>query len=389
MTRATTPMPTISYPALVGILGGGQLARMLAEAAARLGIEVAVLEHEAHSPAGRIAAREVVGGWGDTDALAALAQGVLAVTLENEFVDVAALAWLEARGVPVLPSAASLGAVQDKLAQKQYMRAAGVPVPPFAPVHALDDIHRAAQSWGWPLLLKARRNGYDGYGNATLRAPEDIAPACARLGYPQRELLLEARVAYTRELAVMVARGRDGACALYPVVETVQRDHICHIVRAPAPVAADVAARAAAVARQAVEAIGGVGIFGVELFETADGGVLYNEIAPRPHNSGHYTIEGCVTSQFENALRAVLGLPLGSTAMVAPAAVMVNVLGSAAGPARAEGLAHALAVTGAQVHIYGKLAARPGRKMGHVTALGATLVDAEACAQAAAAALQL
>jgi 5-(carboxyamino)imidazole ribonucleotide synthase len=256
-------------------------------------------------------------------------------------------------------------------------------------------------------VLKARRNGYDGYGNATVRTPDEIAPACERLGWPERALLVEAWVPFRRELAVMVARGRGGECVVYPVVETIQRNHICHVVRAPAAIDPALATRAAALAQRAVEAVDGVGVFGVELFEIAaagDGGdgqggaadsdgqagdILYNEIAPRPHNSGHYTIEGCVTSQFENHLRAVLGLPLGGAEMVAPAAVMVNLLGTKMGPAVAEGLADALAVPGAHVHIYGKPTARVGRKMGHVTALGQTLAEAETTARAAADAISL
>jgi 5-(carboxyamino)imidazole ribonucleotide synthase len=380
---------SLPYPALVGILGGGQLARMTAEAAARLGIEVAILEREAASPAGRMAAREVVGAWTDRARLAELAEGTLAVTLENEFVEVEALALLAERGVPVFPTARTLGLVQDKLEQKRFMRAAGVPVPEFAEVTQPEDVARAAEEWGWPVVLKARRNGYDGYGNATVRAPEEIEAACARLGWPGRALLVEAWVPFVRELAVMVARGRADETVVYPVVETIQRNHICHVVRAPAVVAPEVATLAADAARRAVEAIDGIGVFGVELFETADGEVLYNEIAPRPHNSGHYTIEGCVTSQFENHLRAVLGLPLGSAALVAPAAVMVNLLGTWEGPARADGLAEALAVDGAHVHVYGKLRSRVGRKMGHVTALGATVEEAEARARAAAEAIRL
>ncbi|MGZ6391207.1 MAG: 5-(carboxyamino)imidazole ribonucleotide synthase, partial [Ktedonobacterales bacterium] len=285
---------SLPYPALVGILGGGQLARMTAEAAARLGIEVAILEREAGSPAARIAAREVVGAWTDRERMAELAAGTLVVTLENEFVDAPSLRWLAEQGVAVFPTGATLAAVQDKLAQKQFMRAAGVPVPEFAEVRTHEDIARAAEVWGWPVVLKARRNGYDGYGNATLRGPEDIVPACERLGFPERELLVEAWVPFVRELAVMVTRGRGNTCAVYPVVETIQQDHICNVVRAPAAIAPTVADQAAAIARRAVEAIAGIGVFGVELFETADGRVLYNEIAPRPHNSGHYTIEGCV-----------------------------------------------------------------------------------------------
>ena len=379
----------LPYPALVSILGGGQLARMTAEAAARLGAEVATLEREPASPAARMAVREVVGRWTDRERLLELAAGALVVTLENEFVDAPALEWLAEQGIPVFPTGRTLATVQDKLAQKRFMREAEVPVAAFAGVSSPEDVTRAADEWGWPVVLKARRNGYDGYGNATLRSPGDLPAAFEKLDWPERELLVEAWVPFVRELAVMVARGRGGACVVYPVVETIQRNHICHVVRAPAQVAPEVATRAAEIAQRAVEAIGGIGVFGVELFETEGDDVLYNEIAPRPHNSGHYTIEGCVTSQFENHLRSVLGLPLGSAEMTAPAAVMVNLLGTRHGPARAEGLATALAVPGAHVHIYGKLASRVGRKMGHVTALGATVAEAEARARAAADAIRL
>jgi 5-(carboxyamino)imidazole ribonucleotide synthase len=379
----------MNYPTLIAILGGGQLARMTAEAAAPLGIEAAILEREPNSPAARIAARALVGSWDDRTQLLSLAEGALAVTLENEFVDAPSLIWLEQQGISVYPTGRTLGLVQDKLEQKRFMQGAGIPVPEFAEMRRPEDIVEAGERWGWPLLLKARRNGYDGYGNATLRKKEDIEPACLRLGWPERSLLVEAWVPFTRELAVMVARGRNGVSLVYPVVETVQRNHICHIVRAPAAIPEAVAEQAAGIAQRAVEAIDGVGVFGVEIFETPQGAALYNEIAPRPHNSGHYTIEACATSQFENHLRAVLGLPLGSPSMITPAAVMVNLLGARSGPARVDGLAAALAVEGAVVHIYGKLEARLGRKMGHVTALGPTLAEAEARALAAAAALTI
>ncbi|HEX9035907.1 MAG TPA: 5-(carboxyamino)imidazole ribonucleotide synthase [Ktedonobacterales bacterium] len=389
MSEQQTTRRGLAYPALLGVLGGGQLARMTGEAASCLGIELSVMEKEANSPAGRIAAREVTGSWLDLNRLAELAAGTLAVTLENEFVDVAALEWLEAQGVDVYPSARTLSLVQDKYEQKRFMRDAGVPMVDFTAVNSNADVERASAEWGWPLALKGRRGSYDGYGNATLSAPEDVAAALARLGFPERPLFVERWAPFTRELAVMVARGRDGETAVYPVVETVQRDHICHIVRAPAPGDTSTLTRAASIALRAVEAIDGVGVFGVELFELAGGTVLYNEIAPRPHNSGHYTIEGCVTSQFENHVRAVLGLPLGSTAMNAPAAVMVNTLGVRNGAAEARGMARALAIPGAHIHVYGKLASRSGRKMGHVTALGASIEQAEATARAAADALDL
>jgi 5-(carboxyamino)imidazole ribonucleotide synthase len=377
----------MDYPALLAILGGGQLARMTAEAAAPLGIEVAILEKEPQSPAARIAARALVGNFHDQQQLEELVHGALAATLENEFVEASILDWLASRGVSVFPTGRTLALVQDKLVQKRFMESAGIPVPAFQEVRAPEDVSEAGERWGWPLVLKARRNGYDGYGNATLERPEDARTAFDRLGWPERALLVEAWVPFRRELAVIVVRGRDGTVVVYPVVETVQSHHICHIVRAPGPVSPAVADQASAIARRAVEAAEGVGTFGVELFETPQGDILFNEIAPRPHNSGHYTIEGCITSQFENHVRAVLGLPLGSAQMTAPAAVMVNILGARNGPAHVPGLAEALAVDGAHVHMYGKLATRVGRKMGHVTALGATLAEAEERALAAAQAI--
>jgi 5-(carboxyamino)imidazole ribonucleotide synthase len=251
-------------------------------------------------------------------------------------------------------------------------------------VAAPAEIADAAREFGWPLVLKARRNGYDGKGNATVRGAEDIAGAWEKLGAGRRELFVEQWCPFVKELAVIVTIGRDGSSAVYPVVETVQRDHICHRVFAPAPVAADLGGRAATLAQRTVAAVGGIGSFGVELFLTAEGTILVNELAPRVHNSGHYTIEACVCSQFENHVRAVLGWPLGATAMVAPAAVMVNLLGAGQGPGRPVGLEAALAVPGAHVHVYGKSVSAAGRKMGHVTALGATLDEARARAEQAA-----
>jgi 5-(carboxyamino)imidazole ribonucleotide synthase len=204
-----------------------------------------------------------------------------------------------------------------------------------------------------------------------------------------RQLMVEAFVPFERELAVMVVRSRDGEVRTYPVVETVQENHICRVVRAPAPIAAQIAERARQIAVAAVESIDGVGVFGVEMFQLPDGEILINEIAPRPHNSGHYTIEACATSQFENHIRAVLGWPLGATAMLSPAAVMVNILGTRASAYRAESVRAALEVEGAHLHIYAKREARPGRKMGHVTALGDTLAAAEAIAAEAARRVQV
>lgn len=366
----------------LGILGGGQLAQMLTQAAISLGVETAIFERQPDSPASRLTHHQIAGAWDDESALAQFASMCDAVTLENEFVDAAVLQRLEAVGLPVSPNADTLAAVQDKFIQKTRMSAAGIPVPPFTAVTSPDDVLAAAAQLGYPLILKARRDGYDGYGNAAIRSAADLPAAWDKLG--ARSLMVEAFVPFVRELAVMVVCGHDGEMRNYPVVETIQQNHICHIVRAPASIPADTAARAAEIACQAVAAINGVGIFGVELFELPDGSVIYNEIAPRPHNSGHYTIEACVTSQFENHIRAVLGWPLGSTDLITPAAVMVNLLGKRNGATNPDGIRAALKIPGAHLHLYGKRDVRVGRKMGHITALGATLAEAEAAAQHAA-----
>jgi 5-(carboxyamino)imidazole ribonucleotide synthase len=377
----------------VGILGGGQLARMTIAAAIGLGIDVVIFERDADSPAGRLTTHEVVGPWESAELRARFAALCDVITLESEFVDPAILAAFEAGGTPVRPGAATLTLVGDKLRQKEAFAAHDIPLPAFRGVETPEDVLRAGADWGWPIVLKARRLSYDGYGNATVRGPEDVATAWARLGAPERALYAEAWVPFRRELAVMAARSVSGVVETYPVVETVQaaEAQICRIVRAPADVTARVATLATSYARQAVEAVEAVGVVGVELFEREDGAILLNEIAPRPHNSGHYTIEGCAASQFENHLRAILDLPLGSPALVAPAVVMVNVLGERDAPVdpTPRGLPEALAIPGAHVHLYGKRRSRPGRKMGHVTALGPDLATAEATATRAAELIRL
>lgn len=362
----------------LGIIGGGQLAKMTALSALQLGCDVAVLERNAVSPAAVLATHSLVGDWDSPAELLRLAAQCDVVTLENEFVDARSLAALEAGGHKVFPTAKSIALVQDKLIQKQTLAAAGLPVPEFRAVANPEAVAVAARELGLPLLLKARRNAYDGKGNVTVRSLDQVAAAWRKLGgHDGNELFVEAFCPFVSELAVIITRGRNGECATYPLVETVQRDHICHIVRAPAAVSPEIAERALDIARRAVTAVGAVGSFGVEMFLTADGKVFVNELAPRVHNSGHYTIEACECSQFENHVRAVLGWPLGSTRMVAPAAVMVNLIGVGKGPGRPAGLDDALAVPGAHVHIYGKAMSNAGRKMGHVTALGDTPAAAE------------
>ncbi len=356
---------------------------MTAFAAIRLGCKVIVLEKNLHSPAAAVA-DFIVGDWSEPGPLLELASHVDVVTLENEFVDAGLLRVLEDAGHLVFPSSQSLARVQDKFGQKSLLASAGLPTPHALEITDRGSLDAAVRELGLPLVLKARRNAYDGKGNATIRHSDDVEEAWQKLGGPSgNPLYAEEFCDFTTEIAVIVTRSRDGSCVIYPVVETIQQDHVCHLVRAPAPLTDEVTGAAEDIARRAVCAVEAVGSFGVEMFLTRDGRVLVNELAPRVHNSGHYTIEACACSQFENHVRAVLGLPLGSTRMIAPAAAMVNLLGTGPGDGHPTGLDAALAVEGAAVHLYGKPTSGKGRKMGHVTAVADTLESAEQAALSA------
>ena len=357
----------------VGILGGGQLARMSAYAAFRFGCRVAVFERTANSPAAQLTPMTLVAEWNDEHALRQFASMVDVVTLENEFIDASILSRLESFGKPVYPSSRTVALIQDKFVQKTTLSQAGLPVAPFKHIASAQDAETFGQTFGYPFVFKARQGGYDGYGNRTVKSAADISDAMTQLGFPNKGIYAEAFVDFTRELAVMVARNRLGELKTYPVVETVQENHICKIVKAPAGISEHVRNTASTLAKAAIEHIDGVGVFGVELFEKTDGSVVINELAPRPHNSGHYTIEACATSQFENHIRAVLNYPLGNTEMIVPAAVMVNVLGKRNAPLSLDTLRDAVGCRNAKIHIYGKADSRIGRKLGHITVVGRTL----------------
>jgi 5-(carboxyamino)imidazole ribonucleotide synthase len=372
----------------LGILGGGQLGRMTIQAASTLGIDVVIGDFKPRSPAGRLAQSEVIfnGTWDDDKAIVSIAQQAQTITLENEFVDADVLKKLQEAGATVLPSPDCVRTVQDKLKQKTALKEAGVPVPAFRQVNCPAALETIGEELGWPFVLKARRDGYDGYGNRKLDRTDDLTAACESLGWPDRELFVEQFVPFQCELAVIVVRARDGQTITYPVVETRQDPelHICRVVLAPADISAELADRVASIACSAVEGVDGTGTFGVELFLLENGDVLVNELAPRPHNSGHYTIEACVTSQFENHVRAVLGLPLGDPSLREGAAVMVNLLGHGGDMPDAKQYADALSIPGVHLHNYGKDQSRHGRKMGHITACSESTAEALERASAAA-----
>jgi 5-(carboxyamino)imidazole ribonucleotide synthase len=347
---------------VLGVIGGGQLGRMLAEAAAPLGVEVVVADPTPACPAAAVAREQMVGDFDDPETIAAVAERADVLTFEIELVDPAALtAVAEESGVPVHPSPESLRITQDKLLEKRHLDEADVPVPAFRAVDREADLEAAFDALGTPLMLKARQGGYDGRGNAPVESVREARTEFGELS----GLVAEELVAFDRELSVIGVRG-SGEVTTYPAAENRHETEILRETVAPARASDAVLDRAGAVARRVLDRLDGRGVFGIELFE-ADGEVLVNEIAPRPHNSGHYTIEGAVTSQFAQHVRAVLDWPLGSTALRSPA-VMANLLGS--GPTRRAGLSGIVAVLrtpGASLHWYGKREVRPLRKMGHVT----------------------
>ncbi|MFM8438289.1 MAG: 5-(carboxyamino)imidazole ribonucleotide synthase [Candidatus Kapaibacterium sp.] len=269
------------------------------------------------------------------------------------------------------------------------MAAAGIPVPRFVAAGSTEELTAFAAEQSYPIVIKTRTLGYDGYGNATARTDSDCHAAWNRFttGDAPRELMAESFVRFSKELAVIVARNRRGEVAVYPCVQTIQQQHICVTVLAPAPIEEALRSRAREMAVACVEAIGGVGVFGVEMFLTLDDEILFNEIAPRPHNSGHYTIEACTASQFENCVRAVCNLPLGSPDLVTGGAAMINILGERNGPGVPDSVVDTLNHRHASLHLYGKKDSRVGRKMGHVTALGADADQAFARARDAVEAL--
>lgn len=373
-------LPSIYNPSEVftlGILGGGQLAKMIAQEAYRMGLRVAVIENGKDSPAGVMTKNEFSEGWDNADDLAAFIKASDMITLENEFIDPEILRKIAEQRF-VFPSADAMELVQDKFTQKTTFQNAGVPVPRFRAINTKEDLAVAAEEFGYPFVVKTRKYGYDGYGNYTVKRETefDLVWRKFKEGETQRHLMAEEFVTFSKELAVMVARNKRGEVEVYPCVQTIQQSHICVTVIAPAPIPPDQQQQAQNIAVQCVEAIQGVGIFGVEMFLREDGVIVFNEIAPRPHNSGHYTIEACVTSQFENCIRAVTNMPLGSAAMRVPAACMINLLGERTGSGIPDSVVEMLKVNDVKLHLYGKKDVRVGRKMGHLTATANTVDEA-------------
>ncbi len=365
------PLPTGSA---VGIMGGGQLGRMIAMEARRLGYRTCVLDPDPRCPAAQVADEHVRGGFGDLDAARALARRVHVATCEFENIPLHTVDAVDAI-VPVHPGSAVLRIAQHRITEKETISGFGFPVPQFAALRCRDDLDRALGDMPLPLVMKTATSGYDGKGQAVVHTRTEAADAFAELATQSPALILEEFVDLATELSVICARSVDGEVACYPVAENRHRAGILDVTLVPARVSAAITRRAQELAVGIVQRLSLVGLLAVELFLTRDGRLLVNELAPRPHNSGHYTLDACPTSQFEQLLRVLCQLPLGAVDLHAPAA-MANLLGDLWPSDVPMDCSPALAVAGVRLHLYGKAEARAGRKMGHLCGLAPSVEKA-------------
>jgi 5-(carboxyamino)imidazole ribonucleotide synthase len=375
--------PTSILPgAVIGVLGSGQLGRMFAIAARRMGYRVHTFSPDTDTPTGQVADEEITGAYEDLDAVQRFARAVDVVTFEFENVP-AATVQTAAECVPVRPAGAVLHTTQNRLREKRFLERHGFPVTPFREIGGLTDLRAGLDDFGYPSVLKTAGFGYDGKGQVKIGSPDETERALAAAG--RRELVLEAFVDFECEVSVVAARGLDGTFAHWGVIQNEHCNHILDVSVAPANLPPAIASEAVEIARAVLESLDVVGVLCVEFFLTRAGKLLINELAPRPHNSGHLTFDACVTSQFEQQLRAVCGLPLGSTELLRPAA-MANLLGDLWASGEPDWAA-ACAFPDVKLHLYGKLAPKPGRKMGHLTAMAASANEAAMMVREARAAL--
>lgn len=365
----------------IGIVGGGQLGRMLTEAAISMGFQVTVIDPGPNAPAAQVGAAQIVAALDDKAALWQLADQSGVITIEIEHVAAELLSDIAKTGTSVQPAPETISLIQDKLAQKVFLQNAGLPVAPFAKITDRASAINDLEKFDGKMLIKTSHGAYDGRGNMIVESNEDIENAFET--FRGRPLYAEKFIPFQKELAIMIARSTTGELATYPVTETIQERNICVEVIAPAAISQSLQEQAKSLALDIMAKLKGAGIFGIEMFLTDDGQILINEIAPRVHNSGHYTIEACATSQFEQHLRAITGLPLASTALVVPAAVMINILGERDGEVTPVGIDKANQKPHTTVHLYGKSPTKVDRKMGHLTSVGDTVEEARERARTA------
>ena len=363
-------------PARIGIIGGGQLGKMITVEAKKMGYYVTILDPTPFSPAGQVADEQIIASFMDRNAIEKLAGSCDVTTYEFEHIDADMLINLEAKGNSIYPSGKSLKKIQDKYIQKTMLRNAGIPVPDFFRINDKQDILQCIDVMGLPLILKTCAGGYDGKGNRVLKARSDIEQALEEFkGY---DLMAEQLIEFERELSIIVARNLKNEYAFYPIAENVHEDNILRLTKVPSGVDEIIVKRVRDIAAKIMEVIDDYGVFCIEMFLVRNGELYVNEIAPRPHNSGHYTVEACVTSQFEQLVRVITGMPLGSTEQRFPC-VMVNILGSdtVEGPYRFEGIEDVLCEADIHLHLYGKQYTKKMKKIGHITVLDKSIESAE------------
>lgn len=356
----------------IGIVGGGQLGKMMILDAKRMDYYFVILDPTLNCPAHSIADEHIIAEFDDMDAMLQLADKVDVVTYEFEHISVEALKAMEEKGTPVYPSSETLRHIQNKYHQKSWLRQHGIPVPDFIAIHSIEDMETAERKFGYPLVLKACTGGYDGKGNAVIKKREDIKEAYESLGGGKVPLMVEEYVPFLKEVSILVCQSLNRQVEVFPVAENIHKNSILDETLVPADITEEMREKAFEIAKKTSYVFQAIGMLCIELFITSDGEVLVNELAPRPHNSGHYTIEGCYTSQYENHIRAILGLPLGNTNLIRPT-VMKNIIGDKNGKANLHGLEKAYTYPNVQVHIYGKEQVKVGRKMGHITVTAQTL----------------
>ncbi len=362
----------------IGIIGGGQLGQMMILEAKKMGFYITVLDPTLNCPAHTIVDEHIVADFEDEKAIRLLAEKSDVITYEFEHINAKVLEELENEGKKVYPTAKSLEIIQNKFSQKSLMQKDNIPVPEFMAVSSPNDILNAGRKYGFPMMLKACTGGYDGKGNYVVKNENDCENGFNELGSGSLPLMAEKFFPFIMEISVLACRSINGDIKVYPVAENIHKDSILDKTRVPAAISDKTTENAMNLAKRVMEVFEGVGMFCVEMFVSKDGDVAINEVAPRPHNSGHYTIEACVTSQFEQHIRAVSGLPLGDPSLIRPV-VMRNILGEegSEGYSVVDGADEALSIQGVTLHVYGKEKSKPKRKMGHITATAKTLEEAE------------
>jgi 5-(carboxyamino)imidazole ribonucleotide synthase len=359
----------------IGIIGGGQLGKMMILDAKRLDYYFVILDPTKNCPAHSIADEHIVAGFEDIEAIKTLASKCDVVTYEFEHISLKALQDLEELGYKVYPTSKTLSHIQNKFEQNNWLKAHNIPIPDYVSIGGLEELEKAHEKFGYPMILKTCTGGYDGKGNAVIAKSGDEKVAYEALGSGKLPLMIEEWIPFEKEVSILACRSINGEVAIFPVAENVHKNSILDETTVPAKISEASNKEAFEVAKACLSAFDAYGMICIELFVTKDGRILVNELAPRPHNSGHYTIEGCYTSQYEQHIRAILGLPLGNPGLIRPTA-MKNIIGDKSGKAELKGLEEAYHFSNVKVHIYGKETVSKGRKMGHITATADTLEEA-------------